>query len=94
MSEEETNETSTEEETSEPTEGSDDLVNKANLAALRLEEANKRHEELLIREEKLQVRRTLAGKADAGQAPPQKLDETPQEYKDRILAGNLKENEG
>jgi len=89
MSEEETSE----EETSEP-EGSDDLINKANLAALRLEEANKKKEELLVREEKLQVRRTLAGKADAGQAPPQKLDETPEEYAKRIVAGNLKENEG
>lgn len=47
---------------------STELIEKANLAALRQEEANKIHKELLDREEALKVEETLGGNAEAGTA--------------------------
>jgi hypothetical protein len=42
------------------------LVKKANAAAARLEEANKKMEEILLKQEKLFVERSLGGKTEAG----------------------------
>jgi hypothetical protein len=59
-------------------------IKRAQEAAERLEAANKKHEELLDREESLRVERTLGGRADASPTPPKK-EETPQEYAKRIM---------
>jgi hypothetical protein len=59
-------------------------IAKANEAAARMEAANKRHEELLAREEALHVEKVLGGKADAGQEPI-KTEETPEQYAKRIM---------
>jgi len=45
----------------------ENLIDQANKAAERLEEANKKLSTLLDRNERLEVRKTLGGKADAGQ---------------------------
>lgn len=63
------------------------LVDQANKAAERLEEATKKYNDLVNRQEALAARMTLGGKSDAGQPPAEKKEETPREYKDRIMAG-------
>lgn len=66
-----------------------DMVERANQAAQRLEEANKAREALLVREEELQKRmetlRVLGGQSSAGQ--PQQKEETPIEYAKRMSRG-------
>ena len=62
-----------------------ELIEKANLAALRMEEANKKHEELLMRQEQLAVERALGGKSEAGIPAEKPKEETPREYRDRIM---------
>ena len=44
------------------------LIEQANAAAQRMEEANKIKEALILREEKLEARRLLGGTASAGQS--------------------------
>lgn len=65
---------------------STDLIDRANEAAQRLEKANKTLEKNLARQEALQVEKTLGGNADVRQAPK---EETPQEYKDRVMRGEF-----
>jgi hypothetical protein len=58
-----------------------DIIEKAHLAAERLEKANKEKEELIIRmetvEHRMEGRRLLGGESFAGAAPPREL--TPEE---------------
>ena len=72
-------------------ENAEDIVKEAESAALRIEEANKKHEELVERQEALQevknkedVEKKLGGRASAGF---EKKEETDVEYKDRIMKG-------
>lgn len=68
----------------EPVEkNSTEMIDRANAAAQRLEEANKKQEALLHRQEALQVEKTLGGQADAGTA---EVEETPAEYTKRVMA--------
>lgn len=64
-----------------------DMIDQANEAAERLERANNRREELLQREEKLAIQKTLGGKAEAGIEPEKPKEETAEEYKNRIMKG-------
>ncbi len=59
------------------------LIDDANSAAKRLEEANERKAELLRQEEEFAAKRALGGRAEAGQTPVVK-EETAIEYRDRI----------
>ena len=59
------------------------LIDDANSAAKRLEEANERKSELLRQEEELMAKRALGGVTEAGQTPVVK-EETAIEYRDRI----------
>ena len=63
------------------------LIDDANLAAKRLEDANKVKAELLEKEERLLAERALGGRSDAGQAPPEKKEVTPSEYATEVLSG-------
>lgn len=72
-------------------ENAEDIVKEAVRAAERIEDANKKHEELVVRQEALQevknkedVEKKLGGKAAAGFI---KKEETDVEYKDRIMKG-------
>ena len=88
--EEETEEQAEEDEEKVPSVGrptqSEDLISKANAAAARMEEANKRHEELLQRQEEVKVKETLGGVAEAG---TQQKEETPEEYTKRVMANDI-----
>lgn len=57
------------------------MIDAANAAADRLEAANKRQEELLKKQETLQVNNMLGGKAEAG---TEQKEETPKDYIDRV----------
>lgn len=65
---------------------SSDMVDKANLAALRLEEANKVLAKLLVKQERLKVEKTLGGEADAG-APAKTPEEKEVEEAKKQLVG-------
>ena len=64
---------------------SSDMIDLANEAADRLEEANRQSEELLQRTEALQVKQRLGGNAEAGIPPAKPVEETNIEYKNRIM---------
>ena len=82
----------TEEEKGEDKEESSlSMVEKANLAALRQEEANRELKALLDRQERLAVQSKLGGESEGG-AVVEKKEETPQEYKNRIMAGTPHES--
>ena len=66
---------------------STELIDKANEAAARLERANIEHAKIVARQESMQIKETLGGKADAGQ--PQK-EATPGEYVKQVMAGEVK----
>ena len=63
-------------------------MQKAQELAERIEAANKKHEELLDREETLQVDRVLGGRAEI-EPTPSKKEETAQEYAKRVMSGNV-----
>ena len=65
-------------------------IDDANIAAKRLEEANKERRELLDREENLMAKKALGGTTEAG-AEPVKKEETPKEYAQKVMSGNLNE---
>jgi len=65
-------------------------IDDANLAAKRLEEANKVKAELLAREERLEAGRRLGGRSEAGQEPTKPtLTDAEKASKERIKAVRL-----
>lgn len=64
------------------------LIENALKAAERLEAANAKQEELIKRQEMLSARAMLGGKTEAGFSE-EKKEETPVEYKNRIMSGKL-----
>ena len=65
-----------------------DNIDRANEAAVRMEDANKEKKELLDREERMKVEERLGGQTEAGE---QKKVETPEDYAEKILAGKQDE---
>lgn len=63
------------------------LLEQANAAAKRLEEANIKAADNLRRQEAIRAREALGGNTDAGQ--PSKVEETPQEYAKKVMSGEL-----
>lgn len=63
-----------------------DLIDKTNEATERRERANQKTEELIKRQERLTVETALSGDTEAGKTE-EKKEETPEEYKNRIMAG-------
>ena len=63
-----------------------DLIKSENEVAERLEAANKVREEHLNRVEALADTKQLSGDSDAGK-PSKPVEETPKEYRDRIMKG-------
>lgn len=78
----------------EPEKKPDTMVDQAHKAAERIEAANKRMEENIQKMEQLKAEQVLSGRAAAGQEPPEPKPETPAEYKDRIMKGELRGEEG
>ena len=60
----------------------------------RAEKANEETKSLLARQEELVARKMLGGETDAGEKEVEKVEETPKEYKDKIMRGELPEADG
>ena len=75
-------------EKSEDTVKTLDNIDRANEAAVRLEKANEEKTKLLDREERMKVEERLGGKTEAGQEP-EKKEESPEDYADRVMGGNV-----
>lgn len=65
------------------------LIDEANEAAKRLEEANARKEELLAREEEIEYKKTLGGKSKAGTEPEKPKELTDTEYAEALERGEV-----
>ena len=90
MVEDETQNTQEEEEVKDEKDSSfSDMTQRAELAADRLEASMKKQEEMLERQERLAVEARYSGKAEAGQVPVEKKKETPKEYAERALKGEV-----
>jgi len=80
----------TEQPTAQPAEEikkeSNTMVDNANNAAERLEAANKKQEELIIRQEALNVQATLGGK---GNVQIEKKEESDADYAKRVMANDI-----
>ncbi len=63
-------------------------LDRADQIAERLKRENDRKEALLNREESLEARRRVGGVAEAGQQQKPK-EETPKEYADKVMSGNV-----
>ena len=53
----------------------------------KLKAENERAEENIRKQEELAARKLISGETDAGIQPPEKKEETPKEYKDRVMTG-------
>ena len=66
-----------------------DKIDRANAAAQRMEEATEKAKTENDRREALAVEKTLGGTAEAGKPSEETKEETPKEYKDRVMSGKL-----
>jgi len=64
-----------------------ELVERAEAAADRIEAAEKRAEERAVEEAEAKAEEILGGDSEAGAQPIPKKEETPAEYKDRVMSG-------
>ena len=67
------------------------LYDKTEAIVTRQEEANKKTEELLERQETLHANQRLAG-TSGGNVEVKTKEETPKEYSDRVMKGELKDD--
>ena len=70
------------------TQSTPSMIDGAVLAAEELKKQNDRKEELLKKEEELAAKKILGGRSEAGQEPVKK-EETPREYTERVMSGEL-----
>jgi len=83
-------ETKPEEPKPEPTpEEPASIIDRADAVAKRIEEANKKTEELIGRQEAVAAKMMLAGRAEAGSASPKPVELTPQEYAEKVKKGEI-----
>jgi len=64
-------------------------IEAATALADRIDAGNKKAEELLVRQERLHAEQMLGGSSEAGQAPSPKEKLTDEQYKDKVLAGEI-----
>ena len=67
-------------------------IAEANLAAERLEKANKEKSRLLAIEEKMIIERKLGGTSNAGMTPAKPTEKTAKEYANEVMTGKIKAN--
>ena len=65
------------------------IIEKAERLNKELDAKIQQQNELLRKNEELKAEIVLSGRADAGQAPVQKLDVTPAEYTARVMRGEV-----
>ena len=78
-----------EEETKEevkPDPAPSDLIDKANAAAARMEQANAERKNLISKEEALKVKETLGGK---GASTNENKEDSPKEYAKKVMANDV-----
>jgi len=75
-----------------PQEG-EDKIEALERATTSMKDQLDRRESLIKREERMYIERQVGGKALAGEQKEVKKEETPTEYKDRIMRGDLTDNE-
>ena len=63
-------------------------LDRADQIAERQKRENDRREELLTREENLEARKTVGGRAEAGGVKEKPKELSPEEYVDKVMAGN------
>tara|TARA_Y100000310_G_scaffold293370_1_gene322912 strand:+ start:2198 stop:2509 length:312 start_codon:yes stop_codon:yes gene_type:complete len=68
---------------------SNPLIKAANTAAERLEEANKKTEELMGQQADLFARQRLGGQTEGNAEPEKKDEETPEDYAQKALEGKI-----
>ena len=64
------------------------IVDKAAKIVVELDAKLKEYNEVASRLEKVQALQIVSGQTEAGSAPPEKKEETPQEYAKRVLAND------
>ena len=64
-------------------------LDRADSIAERQKRENDRREAILDREESLAARQAVGGKSEAGQPEVKEKEETPKEYKDRVMSGEI-----
>ena len=64
-----------------------DFVSEIEALKKGLDESTTTAKEVLEQQKELYSRMTLGGKSDAGEQPPEQKEETPAEYRNRILRG-------
>ena len=65
------------------------LFEKTNEATKRLEDANRKTEELLTRQEEVYAREKLGGTSEAGVEAVAPKEDTPEEYAEKLMAGTV-----
>ena len=65
------------------------IIEQANALVERIEEGNKRQEELLNRQEEIIAKEMLGGYTEAGKEEIKKEEETPEEYANKIMRGEV-----
>ena len=65
------------------------LIDQVNLAAERLENANKLQEQIFLQQQDLLAKQILAGRAEGGSQPVAPKELTPQEYAREVLQGRI-----
>jgi len=64
------------------------VIDAANKAAERLEQANAEQKEILARQEMLMAKNALGGQSEAGKSE-EKTEETPAEYAKKVMSGAI-----
>ena len=64
------------------------MIDAANKAAERLEQANAEQKEILARQEMLMAKNALGGQSEAGKSE-EKTEETPAEYAKKVMSGAI-----
>jgi len=77
------------EEVKEEVVSSTPLIDSANKTTAELKEQLDRKEDLLRREEALQVTNSLGGQSSGGSESEEKKEDTPKEYMDKVMSGEL-----
>ena len=55
-----------------------------------MKQANADRLKLIERDERLKAQEMLGGRSEAGAPPPEKKELTPKEYKDKVIAGEIR----
>ena len=78
-----------EEQTDESLDKELNIVDRAEAANKELKENLAKQEELITRQERLNADEKLKGTAEAGSAPPEKKEDTDEDYANKVMANDI-----